>query len=252
MRIFYKFMPRNIEVEIVQGIKIDADFSDLTFRATYWQGERFEYPTPLQLIEWLNTEQNPIFFDIGANYGFFSYMILSRISGCTVFSFEPNPANFNCQLLSKKRNHLRLFYPFNIGLSDKEGTLVLHHGIEDLGHSTFVQHPGLTRSPITKAKVFAFDDWLEKFTPKINNFMGWVAKIDVEGFELKVLEGMSKSLSSQCFKGLVVEINPFTLNLAGVEGIDVFNFMRKLGYYATNVIQDIERSFVGNAFFEVK
>jgi len=79
-----------------------------------------------------------------------------------------------------------------------------------------------------------------------------VAKIDVEGFELKVLKGMSKSLSNQSFKGLIVEINPFTLSLTGVEGEDVFNLMHKYGYQSINVIPNCVSSFVGNAFFEIK
>lgn len=252
MRTFYKFMPRNIEVEIVQGVKIIADFSDLTFRATYWQGSRYEHPTSWQLIKWLENEPNPIFFDIGANYGFFSYLVLSSVPDCSVFAFEPNPFNFNRQITAKERNHLDTFHSFNLGLSDKVADLVLHHGIEDLGHSTFARHPGLTNTPNTTIRVFPFDTWLEKFNPNIKNPKGWVAKIDVEGFELKVLKGMSKSLSNQSFKGLIVEINPFTLSLTGVEGEDVFNLMHKYGYQSINVVPNCVSSFVGNAFFEIK
>ena len=78
----------------------------------------------------------------------------------------------------------------------------------------------------------------------------WIAKIDVEGYEMKVLSGLRPALASRAFRGLVVEINRFTLAFCGSEPKEIYSFMENLGYEAlTTVTGSRRQKFNGNEFF---
>ncbi|TFH17224.1 MAG: FkbM family methyltransferase, partial [Lentisphaerales bacterium] len=127
--LFFKLMPRCLECEIVPGIRLPLDFSDGIIRATYWRGRRFERPSPQRLAAWVRT--NGVFFDIGANYGFYSYCMLSQHPDVQVYAFEPNPATYQQLVRAKKINRLQRLSPIQLGLSDKAGSLKLHVSSSD-------------------------------------------------------------------------------------------------------------------------
>jgi hypothetical protein len=47
-----------------------SNLHDGTQKTTYWQGARYEHPAARILANWIR--DGAVFFDIGANYGFFS------------------------------------------------------------------------------------------------------------------------------------------------------------------------------------
>ena len=60
---------------------------------TYWFGTRYEAPTPHILRRWGKDAQ--LFFDIGANYGFFSFFMHGVRPDLPIHAFEPNPKTFS-------------------------------------------------------------------------------------------------------------------------------------------------------------
>ncbi len=233
-RLFYAAIHKHrCIVELFPDIFIDANFDDLTHKATYWQGKRFEYPTAEVLFQWAGDPRRKVFFDIGANYGFFSYLMRSRFP-LQIHAFDPNPENYRQLLTAQSRNRLADFYPYHLGLSDEEGILSLHHGVVDQGHSTFLVNPGLGKTAVSDCCVVRFDDWISRQTELTSwpDDARWIVKIDVEGYELKVLRGMENSLRSRRFIGLVVELNSYTLSLAGTSPEEVCGFLASCGYKA--------------------
>lgn len=230
---FFALAPRHNCVNLFPKIRVCMDFKDVTQRTTYWQGRRFERPTPEILRNWLGHPQCNAFFDIGANYGFYSYMALDS-SPHPVYAFDPHPDNYRHMLETKDRNHLENFHPQHLGLSDQPGALPLLHGIADRGHSTFMgNHPLQAEGARqTVATVIPFDQWLasHKGTLPIADGPRWVAKIDVEGYELKVVRGMEESLRQRRFLGVSIEVNPYTLGLAGTHVQELLDTMAGFGY----------------------
>ena len=137
-------MPEEIDCELFPGICVNMNLQDLTQRSTFWQGSRYEAPTARILAE--QGRGAKAFFDIGANYGFFAYWMLSRLPAIQVYAFEPNPRAFEMIRRTKIDNALARMHPQGIGLSDSAGNLPLHLGLEDSGHSTFANHPELNGS----------------------------------------------------------------------------------------------------------
>jgi len=228
-RLFFKVTPRLVETELFPGIRIQLDTQDLTQRTTYWQGNRFEYPTAQILAEWGKAGAT-MFFDIGANYGFFSYWMLSQFRNLAVHSFEPNPKPMGIIERTKARNGLENLHPQAMGLSDAKETLSLHLGTADSGHSTFGDHPEFRDSAPVSVPVLPFDEWRKSAGIELPQTPRWVAKVDVEGFELRVLRGMGGSLKARAFIGLVIEVNPFTMEMVGTDTDQILSFMENHGY----------------------
>lgn len=245
--IFFRLLPRVIDSELFPGIRIVLDLSQPLQRTTYWQGKRFERPTPQLLAAWGGAKATA-FFDIGANYGFYSFWMLWQCRHLDVYAFEPNAENFAVMESTKERNSLRRFRPVDLGLGDREEVLPLHLANADSGHSTFGNHPGLAQAPCVEAPVVPFDVWLHREGIAMPEHPSWIAKIDVEGFEPKVISGMRRSLLAKAFLGIVVEINPYTLAFCDAQPNDVVDFMADHGY-VTGPSQDVSFAESKNVFF---
>jgi len=247
-RLFFKLVPDQIHAEIFPGISVPLDFNDTTQRTTYWQGDRFEYPTIPILSKWASAGATH-FFDIGANYGFFSYFMLSKFREITVHAFEPNPATFRLTERIKSTNQLSRFHPHPIGFSDSNQTLKLHPGTSDSGHSTFGEHPELCDNSTEEIPVERFDSWRQRAGISIPDAPAWIAKIDVEGFEPKVLAGMVEALQARAFIGLVVEVNPYTLQFCSSTIEAIYTPLISAGYEPANLKNEVGASY--NEFFTI-
>lgn len=233
-RTAFRLLPERANVELVPGIRVDLDFRDETMRATYWQGGRFEDPTGRLLGEWAKVGATR-FFDIGSNYGFFSHLLLSHSPRIEVHAFEPNPKTFAVLESIKKANSLARLHTLNIGLDDQRTRLSLHPGISDSGHSTFGDHPDLAGHSLGEIEVLPFDEWRREAGLPLPPNPQWIAKIDVEGFEARVLRGMAEALRAQAFAGLVIEVNEFTLQFCGSSPAEVRTILSGFGYRPLSV-----------------
>lgn len=229
-RILFRLLPDQAHVQLFPGIHAELEFSDATMRGTYWRGDRFEFPTAQVLEKWSKGATR--FFDIGSNYGFFSYWLLSRSPHLEVHAFEPNPRTFAAIEAIKRANALARLHPCNVGLGDKRTRLCLHPGKTDSGHSTFGNHPELGSRSLGEIDVLSFDEWRGEAGLTLPETPQWLAKIDVEGFEARVLRGMSEALRAQVFAGIVVEVNEFTLKFCESSAAEVREVLRGFHYRA--------------------
>jgi FkbM family methyltransferase len=229
--------------------------SDEMQRVVYWQGCRYE-KSSLSFLG-MQGEGARCFFDIGANFGFMSYVLLSQCPLLRVYAFEPNPTLFRAMSATKERNGLSRFTPVHAGLGSETGSLPLHVSSVNSGYSTFGRHPGIVDPSLAAeppaVPVFPFWRWLEMERVPVPEPFAWIAKIDVEGYELKVLMGMTDALERRHFKCLCVEFNRFTLSLCGHSPEDILRFMNGFGYRPHDerghavAGEDLRRD--GNVFF---
>ncbi|MGH8048815.1 MAG: FkbM family methyltransferase, partial [Chthoniobacterales bacterium] len=222
-------LPRSIDVELLPGIRAQLDTHDATQRGTYWQGSRFEHPTAGVLKDW-SAQPGAVFFDMGSNYGWFSFFLASELPGLPIYPFEPNPPTFDRLRTIVERNALRNIHPCNFGLGDRAMTSRLRIGVEDSGHSTFGPHPGLSEQNSVEVAVRPFDEWRRESGMALPVSSAWVAKIDVEGFECRVIAGMREALEARAFRGLAIEVNPYTLEFCGDSQEKLSGLLKDLGY----------------------
>jgi FkbM family methyltransferase len=136
------------------------------------------------------------FLDVGANYGEFSVVLNSY--HFKTFCFEPNIFVFKC-LFQTFKNYKNVFV-YNLGVSDKNEKKKFFVKILNSGNSSFVK--------IKKKTIYSLDEYansvlipinaklirLSKFLENINiNKNSYInIKIDIEGFEYKVLNDLLK------------------------------------------------------------
>jgi FkbM family methyltransferase len=182
-------------------------------------------------IEWIRESVQPgdVFFDVGANIGLYSLVAAGR-AGATgkVFAFEPHAQNF----LSLMRNILAnqfgdRIHALSCALHDREGLF-------DFNYNNLVSGSSMSQLGGTK------DGDEQEFSPVFREsklgvrldtlVFDWGlpppahVKIDVDGNELAILQGMRRLLASDAKpRSLQVEINARYKD-------ELFRFLRDLGY----------------------
>ena len=199
-----------------------------------------------------HVEKNNIVVDIGANIGY--YTLLMALNQAKVFSYEPEPKNF--KLLQKNVNlnnfssNVKLY---NKAVSNYNGFSKLFlakgaPGMHTLSNNRFDSNSidvNLINRRLGTTPFLEFINKVEQKTRKpiviaaamqdMSNVANIVvevtklnldkidfAKIDVEGHELHVLEGM-KILPTK----ILIEFNPLYLQASGKNYNDFFHFIEK-------------------------
>jgi FkbM family methyltransferase len=136
-------------------------------------------------------------WDIGANVGLYTrrFAALTGPHGLVV-AFEPSPINFTrleqaCAPLANVQLH-------RCGLGDVAGRLHLQQGADALGATSRV---GAAEEGIA-VDIRVGDEMIASGLPPPN-----VVKLDVEGFEVEVLRGLSHALESPALRALGIEVH---------------------------------------------
>lgn len=169
-------------------------------------------------IEQLLSKES-IFFDIGANQGMRSYIML--VQKRKTFMFEPN--NF-LNDINKKRCELNKFNNYKIEpicISDSIGLEKFYFSNEHSMSSLDKRIPEIKGvSHIEEVNVNTLDLYIKE--NNINTMYPFI-KIDVEGHELSVINGAKETIKN-LHPTLIIEI--FELNHTK----EIYNFVKSLGY----------------------
>lgn len=194
-------------------------------------------------IQWLNRlNEKSILIDVGANVGMYS-IYAAKLKHARVFAFEPESQNYSTLLKNIISNELQtLVTAFPVSLSDeiKLDTLHLSKFVWDGGGSchSFGEEVGFDlkyrNSSITQGSIsYTIDKAISE---------GIIAqpthiKLDVDGFEHKVLRGAHDALRNENLRSLCIEINP---NLS--EHLEVLRELKDLGFiYNAEQVASVER-----------
>lgn len=135
-----------------------------------------------------------IFVDIGANIGYLTAVAASRVGAAgRVFAFEPNPEVFHLLTDNVKLNTHDNVQLVNMAASDTVGFATLYCGVES-ALSTLQENTGLLQVKTTaQVATVRVDDFLR--SQNIELSVVKLIKIDTEGHEFKVLQGLKETLS---------------------------------------------------------
>ncbi len=179
----------------------------------------------VEMMEQLTPSLTPgsLCFDIGANIGITTVWMAKRAG--KVYAFEPEPSN-----LARFRDHMRLNRVDNVVLascavSNHEGEATFHL-TQSYGHHSLGE---VRTSPITghiTVPLITVDNYCEKQKIERINFM----KIDVEGFELEVLQGAEQMLRQQRIDLVVFEVSPDILTALSKQAAHLYDLLTESGY----------------------
>ncbi len=191
----------------IAGVDVKANVTDFAYSGVYFCGDDYER----ELTRYLSTHLKPghVFVDIGANSGYFT-ILAARFVGSSgrVFAFEPNPPV--CRALERHveingvGDRTRVFEVALSDLASDEASLFVtpaHSGFATLAEGSGLA-PDYLGKPVTVAvRSRTFDEWRhENHLDHVH-----VMKIDVEGFEERVLAGMMQTLRAHRIARLACE-----------------------------------------------
>lgn len=208
----------------LSGHSIEFGISSIT---EFRRFERRDLMGEREIVEQLVDSLHPddVFYDVGANVGVYTCFAAAALTEGETFGFEPEPEN---------ARRLRS----NLAINDLDAEVIQaalsnRCGIAELGiendqagegrHSLVTREPGETIAvPLVRVDTVVREGDLPPPT---------VVKIDVEGAELSVLEGMRRTLEEHC-RRIYVEIH------AGVspgDEEDVRRILNESGFDLTEI-----------------
>jgi FkbM family methyltransferase len=195
------------------------------------------------VIDFLKPGMNVL--DIGANIGLYSLIAEKIVSPSgTIWAFEPSTENFDRLKANLTLNKVLKVNPVQLALADIEDEMIVLLRDRGFGdgerYLALQQGPKYTRNTavndsgdIERVRVTTLDSFLYKEikTPKID-----FIKIDIEGGELRVFRGASRTLAENPDIMIFFECAPLCCQRAGNTTEEVFQYLRTFGFeiYAMN------------------
>jgi FkbM family methyltransferase len=179
-----------------------------------------------------------VFVDVGANEGIFTIPIAEHLgTGGRVLAFEPGPDTASRLRTRATAANLRdRVSIYELALAAEDGQHVLRadgaHPADSTKRSLFIDGPIVAEVPVR-----AFDGMVASAEIELDRGLNAV-KIDVEGAELQVLEGMEGAIRLHRPRVIVVEVIEEHMQRAGYGTAKLFAFLRRLGYVARHDTND--------------
>lgn len=144
--------------------------------------------------------EDDVFYDVGANIGSYSILAAGECQSKTI-SFEPIPKTFDYLIDNIKLNRLEhLILTENVGIGNEKGTLKFSETDNDATNHVLPLEQSDNEG--VEIQVYSLDDLIsEKKYP-----YPCLLKIDVEGFETKVIKGAKNLLSNPVLKAVIIEL----------------------------------------------
>lgn len=162
-------------------------------------------------------EQGMIAVDIGAHIGYYSCAMAN--TSAVVWAFEPNPLNYAYLQVNAQPYPNIVLQQYAV--SNESGKCVdIHLSPINSGDDTL--YPFDEQHVVTvKVKTVRLDDLLERA-----DFI----KIDVQGSEIRALQGMEKLLSNNRPMKMAIEYYPDGLRAAGDNPVEMLIFLWAYGF----------------------
>lgn len=204
-----------IKIKKYDKFKIKLDITEYTQNALYFKN----YDKKIRDFIKPFINGNEIFIDIGANIGFYTLYFSSLLPRGKIFAYEANYKNYIKLKKNIKLNNFKNINSYNLGISSYNGfaNLVDTSKYNEGGHYINTDKNQIKDKKVKKIKVYKLDKLLKEKKKKI------FIKIDVEGHERHVLNGMKKILLfNKCI--LMIETGQ------GNDLIYIKKFLKKYNY----------------------
>jgi FkbM family methyltransferase len=163
----------------------------------------------------LRVNKPRVFWDIGANLGFYSWVVRQYPSIEQVILFEPDPTNFNLITKTIRRNKISNCRPMKLALSNETGE-ALFLVDRASGATGSLQSVSNATHPLSLQREYRMTETISSRTATVDSLISGglpapdLIKIDVEGAEQLVLLGAQRCLS-QTRPALILEISNLEL-----------------------------------------
>ena len=235
---------RAMQIKTIYGFKIKIDpVNDNGVEKSIFYTGTYEAGTLYILDNLLNKGDN--FFDIGSNIGLMGIYAAHKVGdNGTVHAFEPEPDTFKILKENCTINKLKNIRINNFALGDNEGTANIYPNLDiNRGASSLVRSDGSIGKKVT---ITTLDKYLTQV--KINSIR--LIKIDIEGYEFKMLKGAIELLRSENAPIICIEYSKKVQRNERLE--DIYHFLKNVNAYRIFkfMLSKEKISFLTEVFFE--
>jgi FkbM family methyltransferase len=196
----------------------------------YWAfagGQYYERSVTHWIEQLLSLAAEPVFYDIGANYGY--YTLLAAPTAGHVYSFEPVSTTLRQLRENVTRNNLdERVSVFPLGLSDHDGTIEINIYNSSGNNSLFPVTSSDSSVHIVRTEpieLVTLDGLVEREGLRPPT----VVKMDIEGAELLALRGASSTLARST-PAIVMEFDDSSFVEGGYSRVEILAELDTLGY----------------------
>lgn len=180
---------------------VEAEFDASNVNAINWLAWMYDREAELleTVVDELQTDD--VFYDVGANLGLYTCVAASALSEGTVVAFEPSPVNVPFLERNVERNEGDVIVETK-ALADERGVVPFEQPDERAGSQVGALAPDTDDADREVDAVPADDLAADGDVPEPN-----VVKIDVEGAEPLVVDGMERLLDRDACRALFCELH---------------------------------------------
>jgi FkbM family methyltransferase len=165
--------------------------------------------------------------DVGANVGYYSALAAECVGPTgKVIAFEPNPSAFERLRGWIESNALAHAKCFQIAISNAPGRLALYIPPPSEHHNNANLISGGVGGSSVIVPVQTLDSMLETLAIDRVDFL----KVDVEGFELRVMQGAERSVEAGKIRAILAEFHPVTLSRGGTSTEELLRWLQDRGF----------------------
>ena len=166
----------------------------------FGNGGNFKKSGELNVLKYINKhfDKNTslIIFDVGANAGNYTKAVSDFFkSRAIIHSFEPSGKTF--EIFLETTRNIQNIIPNNFGFSDVENNQLLYTDADGSGYASIYQrnlkHFGLSMDKSEEIKLTTIDNYCKLNKIERIHFL----KLDIEGHELKALNGAKQMIDSK-------------------------------------------------------
>jgi len=202
---------------IITKFQTNEMYSQRWFYPRYSGGKQHEPQATQKFVEAISHANTVV--DVGANLGWFTCIAASQNTKCQVYGFELDGSNYQILHDNIELNQLTNAMVENVAVTNYDGELI--YSKSDIGEASAVHRLGREEKVSCKANAIKLDTFFA------NKPQPEVIKIDVEGAEQLVLEGMTNILRGKTLKVILIEIHPKWLSELGGSVAEVCKLLRK-------------------------
>lgn len=211
-----RILPKPIVFEWMPGVRAILRRGDTGMTQNLYCGLH-DFHDMAYLLHMLS--EKDLFIDIGANVGAYT-LLACGAKGARGYCFEPIPSTYNRLLDNLAINHLgSRAAALNLGLSGEDGELYFTAGHDTMNH---ILAKDEANAESIKVPVRTLDSILSAESPSM-------MKIDVEGYETKVLEGAEETLNKPSLHSIIMELNG-SGNRYGFDENSILKTMQDYGF----------------------
>ena len=223
----YNFVVRTVFGSHIKGNTIDM-IQQYIYYFGIWEPNLTHYISS-------KLKNGDVFVDVGSNIGYYS-LLASKLVGNSgiVIAVEAAPSTFNNLLENISINRYNNIRPVNVAASNSNGSICLYEGSKtNIGETSIIQgncdSKGYEVTAMPLIEILLKDEFSRTR----------LIKIDVEGAELSVVEGMIPLL----YKGrkdleVVLEVNPERLKILGKNHEQLLMLFYDAGFNAYKLEND--------------